>query len=39
MNFVGKWMKFENVILSVVIQSRKDIHGIFSYTMYIRHKI
>jgi hypothetical protein len=30
MNFVGKWMELENIILSEVIQTQKDIHGMYS---------
>ena len=29
MNFVGKWMKLENIILSEVSQTQKDIHGMY----------
>jgi hypothetical protein len=28
--FAGKWMKLENIILSVVTQSQKNIHGLYS---------
>jgi hypothetical protein len=27
MNFAGKWMKLEIIILSEVTQSQKDMHG------------
>jgi hypothetical protein len=27
MNFAGKWMELENIILSEVTQTRKDKHG------------
>jgi hypothetical protein len=27
MNFSGKWMKLENIILSEVTQTQKDMHG------------
>jgi hypothetical protein len=30
MNFLGKWMKLENIILSGVTQSEKNTHGIHS---------
>ena len=30
MNFAGKWMELENIILSEVLQTPKDIHGIYS---------
>jgi len=29
-NFVGKWMEFENFISSVASQSQKDMHGMYS---------
>jgi hypothetical protein len=32
MKFLGKWMKIENIILSEVTQSLKNIHGIYSLT-------
>ena len=28
MNFTGKWMKLENIILSEVTQSQKNTHGV-----------
>ena len=30
MNFLGKWMKLENIILSEVVQSQKNTHGMDS---------
>jgi hypothetical protein len=30
MEFAGKWMELENIILSEVTQSQKNIHGIHS---------
>ena len=30
MNFAGKWTKLENVILSEITQTRKDMHGMYS---------
>jgi hypothetical protein len=30
MDFAGKWMDLENIILSEVTQSQKDMHGIYS---------
>jgi hypothetical protein len=30
MNFVGKWMELENVILSEVTQTQKDMHDMYS---------
>jgi hypothetical protein len=30
MNFAGKWMELENIILREVTQSQKDIHGMYS---------
>jgi hypothetical protein len=31
MNFGGKWMDLENIILSKVTQPEKDMHGMSSY--------
>ena len=28
--FAGKWMELENIILSEVNQTQKDIHGMYS---------
>jgi hypothetical protein len=30
MNFAGKWMDLEAIILSEVTQSEKDMHGVYS---------
>ena len=30
LKFSSKWMELENIILSEVIQSQKNIHGIYS---------
>jgi hypothetical protein len=30
LSFAGKWIELENIILSEVIQTQKDIHGIYS---------
>ena len=30
MNFAGKWIELENIILSEVTQTQKDIHGMYS---------
>ena len=30
MNFAGKWMKLENIILTEVTQTQKDMHGMYS---------
>jgi hypothetical protein len=30
MNFAGKWMELENIILSEVTQTQKDMNGIYS---------
>nr|AAS66289.1 LRRGT00198 [Rattus norvegicus] len=30
MKFVGKWLELENIILSELTQSQKDIHGMHS---------
>jgi hypothetical protein len=32
MSFAGKWMELENIILSGVTQTQKDIHGMYSLT-------
>ena len=30
MNFAGKWMELEKIILSEVTQTPKDMHGMYS---------
>jgi hypothetical protein len=30
MDFVGKWVELENIILSEVTQTQKNIHGMYS---------
>ena len=30
LSFVGKWIELENIILSEVTQTQKDMHGIYS---------
>jgi hypothetical protein len=30
MNFTGQWMELENIILSEVTQTQKDMHGMYS---------
>jgi hypothetical protein len=30
MNFAGKWMDLENIILSEVTQTQKDMHDMYS---------
>ena len=30
MKFSGKWMELENIILSEVTQTQKDMHGMYS---------
>ena len=35
MKFLGKWMELENIILSDVTQSQKNIHGMYSWEMDI----
>jgi hypothetical protein len=30
LSFADKWMELENIILSAVTQTQKDIHGIYS---------
>jgi hypothetical protein len=29
MSFAGKWMELENIILSEVIETQKNIHGMY----------
>jgi hypothetical protein len=31
MNFASKWIELENIILSEVIQSQKEMHGMYSF--------
>jgi hypothetical protein len=33
-SFAGKWMELENVILSEVNQTQKDIYGLYSLIRY-----
>jgi len=30
MTFVGKWLELENIILSGITQTQKDMHGLYS---------
>ena len=30
MNFVGKWMELENIILNKAIQTQNEMHGMYS---------
>ena len=30
LNFAGKWIELENIILSEVSQTQKDMHGMYS---------
>jgi hypothetical protein len=30
MNFTGKWVELENIILNEVTQKQRDMHGIYS---------
>jgi hypothetical protein len=30
MNFAGKWMELEHIILSEVMQTQKEMHGMYS---------
>ena len=30
MSFAGKWMELENIMLSEVTQTQKDLHGMYS---------
>jgi hypothetical protein len=32
--FAGRWMELENIILSEVTQTQKDMHGIYSLIRY-----
>ena len=32
LSFVGKWVELENIILSEVIQTQKDMNGMYSLT-------
>jgi hypothetical protein len=32
LSFAGKWMELENIILSEVTQTQKDMHGMYSLT-------
>jgi hypothetical protein len=34
MSFAGKWTELENIILSEVSQTQKDMHGMYSHRMY-----
>ena len=38
LNFAGKWIDLENIILSKVTQSQKDKYHIYSLIMAFRHK-
>jgi hypothetical protein len=31
LSFAGKWMELENIILSEVTQTQKDMHGMYSF--------
>jgi hypothetical protein len=35
MNFVVKWMEFENIILSEITQSQKNMNGLYSFFLSI----
>ena len=39
MIFLDKWVEFENIILSEVLWSPKDRHGMYSLFTDISHKI
>ena len=39
MNFAGKWMKLENIILTEVTQTQENILSIYSCTSGYFHKI
>jgi hypothetical protein len=34
MNFTGKWTELENIILSEVTQTQRDMHGMYSFVNY-----
>ena len=38
LSFAGKWMELENIILSEVAQTQKDMHGMYSLIMDIGKK-
>jgi hypothetical protein len=37
-NFAGKWMELENIILSEVTQTQKDMHGMYSLIILDKKK-
>ena len=39
MNFVGKWMEVENIILSEANQIQKEMYGMYSLMMDISQKV
>lgn len=39
MNFAGNWKELENFILSKVVQSQRDMHGIYSLICGYYYKI
>jgi hypothetical protein len=39
MNFGGKWMELENIILNEVTQAQNDEHGMSSLISINRHKL
>jgi hypothetical protein len=38
LSFAGKWMGLENIILSEVSKTQKDMHGMYSLRVYISQK-
>ena len=38
LSFAGKWMDLENIILSEVTQTQRDMHGMYSLIMDISQK-
>ena len=38
LTFAGKWMELENIILSKVTQTQKDIHGMYSLILSQKKK-
>jgi hypothetical protein len=35
LSFAGKWMELENIILSEVIQTQKDMHGMYVLPIFL----
>ena len=39
MNFASKWMQLENMILSKVTQTQRDVHNMYSLIVVICQKV